>query len=277
MHLSQKREVYFITGATGNVGQHLVSALKEHHHVRALTRNPQKANLPDNVEVIKGDLTQPDTFASAFEGITGLHLITANGDYEPLTSAPEIVRLAEEAGIRHITVLWSGTEGPVEEAIKASSLGWTILRPQEFMANALEWTETIREERVVREAFGDHKTAMIHEGDIARVAATALTEKGHHRQEYTLTGPEVLTIRDAVKTISRITDQKIQFEELTEEQALKRMIKAGIKKEEAEYVLSWYRDNPEEGYTVLSTVEKVTGQQPRSFRQWVQEHMEDFT
>lgn len=276
--INKKENLYLIAGATGNVGRHLVSELtKQEHHVRALTRNPQNASFPDQVEVVEGDLTRPRTLVDPFEGVTSLHLITINGDsFEPLDTAPELVKLAEEAGVQRVTVLWSGFEGPVERAVKASNLEWTILQPQEFMSNTLEWAQSIREKGVVREAFGNRKTAMIHESDIARVAAAALTEEGHTGKEYTLTGPEVLTPTGAARIIGEVVGREVRFEELTEEQALKEMLQSGIEEETAEFVLSWHRDTPEEGYTVVPIVEEVTGRRPRTFRQWVEEHAKIF-
>lgn len=77
-----------VTGATGNVGRHIVNQLLEAgHHVRALTRNPSSAKLPEGVEVAYGDLTEPKTLAPALNGVTGMHLITFNSDgYTPLQS-----------------------------------------------------------------------------------------------------------------------------------------------------------------------------------------------
>jgi uncharacterized protein YbjT (DUF2867 family) len=75
-----------ITGATGNAGRHLVQQLTNTGHtVRARTRNPATANLPDGVEVVAGDLADTKTLADAFDGVTGLHLITiAGATFEPL-------------------------------------------------------------------------------------------------------------------------------------------------------------------------------------------------
>lgn len=271
-------DLFLVTGATGNVGRYIVDQLIEKgQRVRAFTRSPENASLPEEAEIVKGDLTRPETLSAALKGVTGLHLLTISGDsFEPLQTAPKIMELAENARVQKVTVLWSGMEGPVEKAVKASSLGWTILKPQEFMANALEWTESIREEGVVREAFSNRHTAMIHEADIARVATTALTEEDHHAEEYILTGPEVLTPAEAVHIIGDATGQDIHFEELTEKQALEKMHQSGIERESAEFILSWYRDSPPEAYTVVPTVEEVTGRPPRTFRQWAEEHTEKF-
>ena len=53
-----------VTGATGTIGRPLIDALlNQGAKVRAITHNPQAANLPAEVEVVEGDLSQPDTIA----------------------------------------------------------------------------------------------------------------------------------------------------------------------------------------------------------------------
>src|SRR5258707_181173 len=104
-----------VTGATGTVGHHIVEQLiQSDHQVRALTRNPAKANFPAGVEVIAGDLTDPATLAPAMEGITGLHLITFGGDnYAPLQTGHKLVSMAEKAGVKRVTVLTGRAKGTV--------------------------------------------------------------------------------------------------------------------------------------------------------------------
>jgi uncharacterized protein YbjT (DUF2867 family) len=99
-----------VTGATGTVGRQVVAELlRRGQSVRALTRDPAKAGLPDGVEVVRGDLTDAETLAPALEGVTGLHLITFGGPYfAPLETGPRILQLAKAAGVRRITVLHGG-------------------------------------------------------------------------------------------------------------------------------------------------------------------------
>src|SRR5690606_2531165 len=138
------------------------------HHVRAITRNPAKANFPAGVEIIEGDLTRPETLEKAMEGVEGLHLINFGGDdYAPLQTGAEIVAMAEKAGVKRVTVLRGGEMTSVENAVQNSSLAWTFLNPVEFMSGAFDYAESIRAQGEVRQPFANRKTAIVHDADIA--------------------------------------------------------------------------------------------------------------
>jgi uncharacterized protein YbjT (DUF2867 family) len=268
-----------VTGATGTVGRQVVAELLARgHEVRALTRDAAKTAFPAGVEVVEGDLTAPDGLAPALEGVTGLHMITFGGAaFSPLETGPRILELARAAGVRRITVLHGGGPTPLEEAVRAcDGVAWTVLMPVEFMANALEWADAITASGEVREPFVDRLSAMVHEGDIGAVAAVALTEEGHGGQEYVITGPEVLTVGDKVKTIAEAAGREIALVELTEEQALTQWRAAGLTEDVVGFLLEAYGNTPEVGRTVAGTVEKVTGRPARTFSQWAAEHADAF-
>ncbi|GAA3673643.1 NAD(P)H-binding protein [Lentzea roselyniae] len=240
-----------------------------------MTRNAALARLPEQVEVVEGDLTRPETIP--FDGVTGVHLLSNAGtDYAELLSGPELVRRAEKAGVRRITVLWSGYRSPMEEAVTASSLEWTVLRPMDFMSNALVWAESVREKGEVREPFAGARSALVHEGDIGAVAAAVLVRGGHGGRTYTLTGPEALTVPQQVAAISAATGQEIRYVEQSEDEARAEMLAAGRPAEIVDVLLGWKRDMPAEGYTVVPTVEDVLGRPARSFAEWAKEHAGDF-
>jgi len=267
-----------VTGATGNVGRHLVAQLHQAgHQVRALTRNPAKANFPEGVEVIAGDLTNPSTLAPALEGVAGLHLITFGGDdYAPLQTGQEIMAMAEKAGVKRVTVLMGGEKGALEATVEASPLAWTFLQPVEFMSNMVEWAEPIRTEGVIRLGFANRKTAIVHEADIAAVAAVALTEDGHGGKTYTITGGEVLTPPEMVRIIGEVIGREIRLIELTEAQAREKWRAEGYPNEVIEFFVWAHGNTPPIGYTVVDTVERVTGRKPRTFAQWAAENADKF-
>ncbi|NGO08699.1 NAD(P)H-binding protein [Streptomyces sp. HC44] len=269
-----------VTGATGTVGRQVVAELLARGHaVRALTRDATRAALPVGVEVVQGDLTEPDSLIPALEGVTGLHLITFGGAYfAPLETGPRILELARSAGVRRVTVLHGGGPSLLEDAVRAEAgVDWTVLMPVEFMANALEWAEGIVASGEVREPFVSRLSAMVHEGDIGAVAAVALTEEGHGGQEYVITGPELLSVGDKVATIAAARGREITLVELTEEQAVAQWRAAGHPQDVIGFLLEAYGNTPEVGRTVADTVEQVTGRPARTFEQWAAEHGDAFT
>lgn len=267
-----------VTGATGTVGRQVVAELvRRGERVRALTRDPAKADFPAGVETVRADLTDPATLIPALEGVTGLHLITFGGEYfAPLTTGREIVALASKAGVQRITVLNGGGPSPLQEAVEAGDVGWTLVMPVEFMANALEWAEGVRTEDSVAEPFVDRLSAMVHEADIGAVTAVALTEDGHAGRTYTLTGPETLTVRDKVRILAAARGREVALTELSAEQAAGRWLGAGMDRETVAFLLDVYGNTPEVGRTVVDTVERVTGRPARTFAQWAAEHADAF-
>ncbi|MGZ0043121.1 hypothetical protein [Paenibacillus ottowii] len=156
---------------------------------------------------------------------------------------------------------------------------WTLLKPVEFMKNVLYsgWTESIQKDGIIRTAFPESLSARIHEADIADVAVKALTEEDHNGKTYHLTGPEALSARSMVKQISEVIDRSIELHELTEEQVKAEWKSKGYDDEFIDYyIIEMGKNPPQEIYTVLPTIEQVTGRPARTFVQWVNENRQYF-
>jgi uncharacterized protein YbjT (DUF2867 family) len=246
--------------------------------VRALTRDPARARLPAKAEVVKGDLTDPDSVRPALRGVTGAHLLTVGGDdYATLRTGPELAQMAAEAGVRRVTLLWNGQEGPVEKAFEHGDVEWTRLQPVDFMSNTLGWAPVVRAESRVSEPFADVPMAVIHEADVGAVAAAVLAQGGHGGKAYLLTGPEPYTARQRLATIAQVLGRDLKFDELTEEQARERWHSAGYAQELIELLAAWQGHPPAEAQTSSPAVRQITGRDPRTFEQWVREHAHHFT
>jgi uncharacterized protein YbjT (DUF2867 family) len=194
-----------VTGGTGNVGRLVVEQLLQAGViVRVVSRKP--GMVPSGkVEVFPGDLAESESLRPALQGVDRMYLFPF-----PAT-ASDVVRLAEHTGVRRVVTLSSGavTTGydtnfhlPVEQAVEASGMEWTHVRPGEFMLNNLWlWGPSIRAERVVREPFPDRAGYPVHERDIADVATAALLQDGHQGAAYTLYGPELIRRRNQVQSL----------------------------------------------------------------------------
>ncbi|MDZ4236201.1 MAG: NAD(P)H-binding protein [Dietzia sp.] len=104
-----------VTGATGYIGGRLVPALLERgHHVRAMARTPAKLNdapWRDQAEVVRGDLTQPDSLTAAFEGTDVIyylvHSMGTSKDFvaEEKRAAENVATAAKAAGVKRVVYL----------------------------------------------------------------------------------------------------------------------------------------------------------------------------
>lgn len=267
-----------VTGATGTVGRHLVDhLLGTGETVRALSRNPKKANLPEEVEVIRGDLDTAETLAPALDGVSGVHLITF-GSYGLLENGEEIVDLMRQAGVERCTVLTDWEESSVQRALRAVDFPWTHLQPVAFMSNTLDWAEPIRTEGAVRvlETELEVGGAVVHESDIGTVAATALSSDGHAGQSYVLTGPEALSPQEMLSVLGETLGRQLELVPLTPDEAREYWYKQGHSEEMISFMLELGKNPPPVGSQVLPTIEEVTGRPARTFGQWAAEHVAAF-
>jgi uncharacterized protein YbjT (DUF2867 family) len=273
-----------VTGATGTVGRLVVNELRNAgQHVRALTRTPAAANLPDDIEVVGGDLEDPASLAGVFDDVDRMYLFSIGH------TAREVVAAAKQAGVRRIVVL-SGAmadddDGPggylaVERAVEESGLEWTHVRPGEFAGNWLGWAATIRAERVVRRPYGGAVTQPTHEADVAAVAATVLVEDGHAGRTYTLAGPEALTTVAQVRTIGVALGEEVRFEELDPVEARTQWIRDGYPEPFVDWMFAIWAEsvrNPEPvNEEWAGVVPRLTGRPARTFAQWARDHAADF-
>jgi uncharacterized protein YbjT (DUF2867 family) len=275
-----------VTGATGNVGRQVVAQLQTSDcRVRALTRNPDGANLPPHVEAVRGDLTDSESLDKSLAGIGTVFLVWA----EPAASAHAVVsRIARHAG--RIVLLTSPHKTPhplfqqpnplrgifeqVEREIEASGLEWTFLRPGMFADNAIGWwAPQIRSGSVVRWPYADSPTAPIDVRDIAAVAVRTLLDSGHNGAEYVLTGPESLSHQQQVQIIGEAIGRPLRYEELTPDEA---RLQLGFPEPAITMLLDAWRAALGQPAYMSNTVSEITGRKARTFREWANDHAAAF-
>ncbi|WP_460503286.1 NmrA family NAD(P)-binding protein, partial [Hymenobacter agri] len=197
-----------LTGATGTIGSELTKILiRRGVPFRALVRSlPAAAALQGQpgVELVVGDLDDPASLAPALVGVERTFLLT-NSTERAEQQQLNFVQQARQAGVRQVVKLsqWAADRlspvrflryhAAVEEAIRASGLAYTFLRPNLFMQGLLGFRESIVHQGVFFAAIGDARVSVVDIRDIAAAAAAALTESGHEGRTYNLTGPAALT------------------------------------------------------------------------------------
>jgi len=262
-----------VTGATGNIGRMVVDHLlaRGADDVRALTTNPARAALPDGVEIARGYLRRPETLPAAFEGVDRVYLAPV------LETVTDVVRLAREAGVRHLVDL-SGDETtdwqPIARAVEASELAWTHLYAGEFVENTTVWADQVRATGEVREPYPDAANAPVAMDDIARVAATVLLEEGHDQRVHVLTGPETMTRAERVRRLGTILGRDLTFRQVPLDEAA--AVLEPAMGEYARWYLEGFAAMVEHPQSATTTVADVTGSPATTFEQWATANADAF-
>ncbi|MFI5691775.1 NmrA family NAD(P)-binding protein [Kribbella sp. NPDC051586] len=262
-----------ITGATGHIGRELVDELNRRGaDFRALVRSP-RPELPAEQQI--GDLDGP----LDLHGVDKVFLLVPGTG---LDHTANVVKAAREAGVRHVVYVSSyavlGDPIPAmghwhherEQLIRDSGIPATFLRPTGFMTNALDWLPTIRAGGYVLDPIGPGRAAPIDPADIAAVAATVLTEAGHEKQEYTLTGPEAFTLAEQVSILAGAIGRTLEVRPIeTPEEAVRFRYPDGAPPDLAAAIV--------EGLELMradtvglrtETVRRLTRREPRRFAAW---------
>ena len=273
-----------VVGATGNVGREVVSQLLDVGvAVRAMTRDPDTAELPAGVDVVRGDLSDPVALEARLDGVDAVFLIWPFVAVQQATDLAPVVMDAIAQHARRIVYLSAhAAEQPgtfwaiVEDAIEGSGAEWTFLRPSGFAANTRMWAEQIDRGDVVRWPYGAAARSLIHERDIAAVAVRALIEEGHAGARYVLTGPTTVTQAEQVRAIGQAIGRPLRWEEVPPGAVRDDLAAAIGDASFADGALDAWAGFVEEPELVTSTVQDVTGEPARTFGQWATDHAADF-
>jgi uncharacterized protein YbjT (DUF2867 family) len=273
-----------VTGATGNVGRPLVTQLVDAGaKVRAVSRRPQSAGLPADVEVVE----------SASEAVAGASAVFLNsralGD-----GLAAVVDQARREGVSRLVALsainadddfsrqpsrFRGDRNKeVEQLAVDSGLQWVSLRPSAFVTNfAGMWSAQIRAGDIVRGPYGTASSALIVESDIAEVAARALLTDDLVGQKIPLTGPQSLTNIELVEIIGLVLGRPLQYQEVPDELVRQRFVGLGFPPEFSDAYIAMLATTIDEPAVVADGVQQILGRPAQSFEQWVVEHKSIFT
>lgn len=215
-----------VTGATGKLGQRVVSRLLQNHaEVRVLTRRREDALKfwGDRVDISEGNFSDPASLKEAARGIDRLFLLSPIG--ETLAADQKaVIDAALSAGVSRIVKIsgsdWTiknaarsisgAAHAEVEQHLAASGIAHAVLRPNAWMQVALEpVVAALRKGEDVPARFGDAAVSFIDADDIADVAVHALTSSALVSGTFVLTGGEALTALEIARIAARILHRPV--------------------------------------------------------------------
>ena len=139
-----------VLGATGTVGGAVArEPIAAGERPRLLVRNPDQARaFAETAEVVRGDLEDIASLRAAMHDIDKVFMMSTGTNAVALEG--NVVDAAVAEGITHVVKLsvisaeapaitFARWHNAAEQKLKASGLAWTMLRPGNFMTNALGW------------------------------------------------------------------------------------------------------------------------------------------
>jgi uncharacterized protein YbjT (DUF2867 family) len=215
-----------VLGGTGFLGRRLVPRLAASHHVSALTRSTSAASQISKLGArpVPGDVGEPASVEAALEAERPDVLLTSVS--LGLGYGPHIVSTAERLGIRRglfvsTTSIYTELDSAskpfrlkAEEAIRASTLDWTIVRPTMIYGapddrNLARLLRLIQRSRVIPLPGGSGLHQPVHVDDVVGAIVRALDDPVSIGKSYELAGPQAMTLRELVAASAGALDRRI--------------------------------------------------------------------
>jgi uncharacterized protein YbjT (DUF2867 family) len=280
-----------VLGATGGIGGEVCRLLKHAGtSFRAMARKQEQIDRfhENDVDAVLGDLDRPETLTGAMTGIDTLFLVTAPTpaqvaqetaaiDAAKRTGVSRIVKIsASDCNVRS-RIPWAQAHALIDHHLRASGVDWTILMPTAFMQNFLWFTKPVANGYLPLGA-GKGSLSWVDTRDIARVAATVLTQHGHSRATYFLTGPKTFDMSDAAAKLSQVTGRKVRYLNLPAPVFRTTLRVTGSSSWMANGLVAQFSDMVAGHHDIDPTceIERLTGQPPKDFASFLRDHRNAF-
>lgn len=230
-----------ITGATGQVGGTAARILAASgKSVRALVRDTSATHDLNSVQIVGGSFEDSASLKFAMQGVDTLFLA---GRDSPDTVAllGNVLQQAEKSSVRHVVKLSAIGARPgssvelmrdhyaVDQMLKVSPFGWTLLQPHLYMQNLLRFADSVQHEGKISAPMADRRFPLVDTRDVGAAAAAVLRNpSAHARRTYQLTGPEAYSYDDVVNALSAVIQRHILYEAVSPESFEKKLSESGV-------------------------------------------------
>ncbi|UAB75351.1 SDR family oxidoreductase [Mesoflavibacter sp. SCSIO 43206] len=208
-----------LAGATGYLGRHLLKVLIEkQNQVVAIVRKPNQLDNPNEnyLEIKQAEVTKPETLRDICKGInTVISTVGITRQKDGLTymdvdyqANMNLLIEAKKNGVNHFVYV-SAINGDKHrnlkifeakekfvDALKASGLNYTIVRPNGFFSDMKDFLQMAKSGRVYLFGSGNQKFNPIHGEDLAKAIVDNLED---YNNELSVGGPDILSLNDISK------------------------------------------------------------------------------
>eukprot|EP00413_Alexandrium_margalefii_P016008 CAMPEP_0204524962 /NCGR_PEP_ID=MMETSP0661-20131031/7653_1 /ASSEMBLY_ACC=CAM_ASM_000606 /TAXON_ID=109239 /ORGANISM="Alexandrium margalefi, Strain AMGDE01CS-322" /LENGTH=308 /DNA_ID=CAMNT_0051530737 /DNA_START=50 /DNA_END=976 /DNA_ORIENTATION=+ len=291
-----------VAGGSGKVGSSVVKALSEAGaKVVVLTRDPDAdaakklAELP-GVSLARGDYSSADALSAAFEGVESAFLGLANSEEQVAAESAFIDAAAAAPSCKYLvklgtcgcpgyttkdsTIQYGRYHAEIEEHLAATTVQWTVLRPNWFMQNHMgDIFGTLPLGIIAYPVPNAAETAMVDVRDVGDVAAALLllspeARAPHAGQLYDVCGPAGVSPDRLASLYTAALGRPIVPAATTGEEWAANAVKAGFPSWLAEAVAKSCVEFWAKGSMNYGSSKAVLSLRPpqRTIEQWIKEH-----
>lgn len=267
-----------VTGATGNIGGRVAALLAGRRApMRLLVRDRSRSPSLPGCSVAQASYGDFEAVRRALDGVATVLMVSGSESPTRLDEHRTFVDAAAAAGVRHLVYTSFYGAAPdatftlardhfvTEEHIKASGMGWTMLRDNLYLDFLPLMAGT---DGVLRGPADGGRVSAVAQDDIAASAAAVLGDPDAHAgSTYDLTGPEARTLAEIADTMTDVLGRPFAFHDETVEEAFASRAPYGAPDWQVEAWVSTYTAIAAgEMDGVSGDVERLTGRAPMSLR-----------
>ncbi|HGW6105159.1 TPA: SDR family oxidoreductase [Citrobacter werkmanii] len=221
-----------ITGATGQLGQHVIESLLKTvpaSQIVAIVRNPAKATAlsQQGITVRQADYSDEAALTAALQDIDKLLLISSSEVGQRAPQHRNVINAAKAAHVKFIayTSLLHADTSPLgladehiatEKMLAESGIAYALLRNGWYTENYLASAPAALEHGVFIGAAGEGKIASATRADYAAAAAHVISEEGHAGKTYELAGDAGWTLSQLAAELAKQSGKKVVYQNLSE-------------------------------------------------------------
>ncbi len=278
-----------VIGSTGTTGRFVLERLSAagvpaRALVRPASNRPALPQLP-GVEVVLGDAGDPPSLRAALHGVDRVFLTMGNGP-DQLARELAVVHAAAVSGVSRLVKVSAPVVGPdvpvavarmhhqVEQAVLATGLDHTFLRPYAFLQNLQNIAPTIRLAGFFSGITGDTPMNMVDARDVADVAVVALSTDGG-RGPLVLTGPEAVSYPELARRLTAL-GRPTRYVDLDPDDHQRGLHRAGLPPWLVEHLTEIQALAVARPESPNGTVAALTGRRPRTLDAYLRENLASF-
>jgi NAD(P)H dehydrogenase (quinone) len=257
--------------------------------VVAGTRKPEKlAELAARgVTVRPVDFEDAKSLEAAFAGVDRVLIISTDAIDRPgrrLAQHQAAVAAAAKVGVKHVvyTSMPNPETSPVvfapdhlgtEQALKASGMGWTILRNCWYTDFLIPTLSPAVASGKLTAATGQGGAPYVTREDCARAAAAALGSGDTSNRTWNIAGPDLVTYAELAKLAGELTGRPVEYVAITPEERAAQLIGLGTPEPIAKMLVSGQLAIAQGKMgTPTTDVKELSGREPIGVREFLSTH-----